>query len=493
MGKTYTYTLSKGEFVGGRNSGSYKDNPTFSLYSGYYRLGTAANGSTNYGYQYCINAPFSPSIVGRPTSIKLTVTHSKMSYDGQWKIAYKNEAGTVSFTYTDKMAYLPLKSSTTNTIDLTSHGVPTYGVLLYQDSKSYAQQFVDVTEVTLTIVTDAVERSYEIHYSTKNWYSGTASNMVLTATDSYYAGQQNSSRIYGIHCLFDGLKNINPSSVRSINIYVQRIEGGSPITYSVYLAHSVLSGTIGETIDIKSNVDSSIYHTNRVVWQWKGESSDTSGVYKSTTIDASLFEALRDYGWFYTSDRSASADNLNRCINVADVYLVVETAENAYTVTFDANGGSGAPSSQIVTGSGSASVTISSAIPTRSNYLFKGWALTANASTAQYSPGQTITISANTTLYAVWALLSSKLYFDSQGGSSCPPKEVKFDEPYGDLPIPVYFGYNFLGWSPYPNRERLFITSSMIVPKPGNSIVFAQWARDCEIFIDMRELEGDNG
>lgn len=250
-------------------------------------------------------------------------------------------------------------------------------------------------------------KTYEIHYSTKNWYSGGASSMALTETDSsYYVGQTSSSKIYGIHCLFDGLKDIEPTSVQSIRVYVQRITGDAHITYSVYLAHSVLSGTIGETINIKSNVDSSIYHTNRVVWQWKGESSDTSGVYKSTTIDASLFEALRDYGWFYTSDRSASADNLNRCINVADVYLVVETTENDYTLTFDANGGTSAPAAQTLTGMGSATGTITMAVPVRDNHIFKGWAKSATATVAQYQPGDTITISANTTLYAVWAVSS---------------------------------------------------------------------------------------
>lgn len=250
-------------------------------------------------------------------------------------------------------------------------------------------------------------KTYEIHYSTKNHYSGSsASALTLAATDTYLVGRTSTGGklIHGVHCLFDGLENIIPSAVTSVKLYYQRIEGGSPIDYTVRLAYSVLTESIGETISISS--DSSIYYTNRTTWNYSGTNAIKAGDYLNTTIDISLFDQLRDYGWFYTSLEDTTATQQNRSINIADVYLVVETTEIDYELTFDANGGTSAPAAQTLTGVDSATGTITMDHPVRDNHIFKGWATSATATEAQYQPGDTITISANTTLYAVWAVSS---------------------------------------------------------------------------------------
>ena len=76
------------------------------------------------------------------------------------------------------------------------------------------------------------------------------------------------------------------------------------------------------------------------------------------------------------------------------------STENKCTLSYDANGGSGAPSSQTVTRG--STVTISSTKPTRNEYSFKGWAEDPSATSADYTGGKTITLSADLTLYAVW-------------------------------------------------------------------------------------------
>lgn len=70
------------------------------------------------------------------------------------------------------------------------------------------------------------------------------------------------------------------------------------------------------------------------------------------------------------------------------------------SISYDANGGSGAPSSQSVCKG--ASATLSSITPTRANHEFLGWATSSSATTATYSAGGSITISSSTVLYAVW-------------------------------------------------------------------------------------------
>jgi uncharacterized repeat protein (TIGR02543 family) len=77
-----------------------------------------------------------------------------------------------------------------------------------------------------------------------------------------------------------------------------------------------------------------------------------------------------------------------------------------YTISYNANGGSGAPSSQTKTHG--TNITLSSTVPTRTNYTFQGWA-TSSTGAVQYQPGATFTTNANTTLYAVWAVAAATL------------------------------------------------------------------------------------
>ena len=71
-----------------------------------------------------------------------------------------------------------------------------------------------------------------------------------------------------------------------------------------------------------------------------------------------------------------------------------------YTVSYDANGGTGAPAAQTKT-HGTA-LTLSSTKPTRTGYTFLGWAASKTATSAQYQPGGSYTANAAVTLYAVW-------------------------------------------------------------------------------------------
>ena len=76
---------------------------------------------------------------------------------------------------------------------------------------------------------------------------------------------------------------------------------------------------------------------------------------------------------------------------------------------YDANNGTNAPdgsSAEIVAGD-SATFTISDSVPTRTGYDFLGWATDKDATSAEYRSGGSITISSNTTLYAVWKNIST--------------------------------------------------------------------------------------
>lgn len=76
---------------------------------------------------------------------------------------------------------------------------------------------------------------------------------------------------------------------------------------------------------------------------------------------------------------------------------------DSYTVTYDANGGTDAPSAQ--TNTYGNTLNLSDTIPKRSGYIFNGWATTSNAEKAEYQPGGIYTAGKTVTLYAVWQII----------------------------------------------------------------------------------------
>lgn len=119
--------------------------------------------------------------------------------------------------------------------------------------------------------------------------------------------------------------------------------------------------------------------------------------------------------YFYGNSESTTSGSSEH------IYVTSLTAtERGYTLTYDANGGSGAPS--VV--SDITSTTISSTIPTRSGYEFLGWDTYSYATSASYVAGNSITLSSNITLYAVWRKLYTVTY-DANGGSNAPSEAQK--------------------------------------------------------------------
>lgn len=85
-----------------------------------------------------------------------------------------------------------------------------------------------------------------------------------------------------------------------------------------------------------------------------------------------------------------------------DITLYAVWKQVIFTLSYNANGGTAAPAAQKTNDSGK--VTVSSSKPTRSGYNFLGWSTSKTATTAdvKYKAGTSVTLTANTVLYAVW-------------------------------------------------------------------------------------------
>ena len=87
------------------------------------------------------------------------------------------------------------------------------------------------------------------------------------------------------------------------------------------------------------------------------------------------------------------------------VTMTAQWSEITYKVSYNANGGTGAPAAQ--TKRHTANLTLSTTKPTRSGYIFKGWATSASGAVL-YQPGGTYSNNTNVTLYAIWEVAYKK-------------------------------------------------------------------------------------
>jgi len=83
-----------------------------------------------------------------------------------------------------------------------------------------------------------------------------------------------------------------------------------------------------------------------------------------------------------------------------------------YTLTYNANGGTGAPTAQTMPAN--TDFNLSSTVPTRNGYTFLGWNTIATATTATFSPNESVYLTGNTTLYAIWQANPTNTIFSTK-------------------------------------------------------------------------------
>ena len=120
---------------------------------------------------------------------------------------------------------------------------------------------------------------------------------------------------------------------------------------------------------------------------------------------------------------------------------------NAWNVTYNAGGGSGAPSAQ--TKEQGVNLTLSTAVPTWAGHSFAKWNTSPSGTGTDYNPGDTYTADADLTLYAIWLTDEYVVSFNANGGSDAPESQTKL---YGENltltdDIPTRTGYDFIGWN----------------------------------------------
>ena len=180
--------------------------------------------------------------------------------------------------------------------------------------------------------------------------------------------------------------------------------------------------------------------------QWESEITTAAVALPTPTREDFTFQ-----GW--ATDSSTETGITGNYTPTDDVTLYAIWESNTFTVSYNANGGTGAPAAQ--TKEPGVALTLSDIVPTRANtsagsytvtlnanggsmrstslnaarttsYTFKNWNTAADGSGTSYAPGAAYSTDADVTLYAQW-------------NSSTSTAAVK-------LPTPTRSGYAFKGW-----------------------------------------------
>ena len=176
----------------------------------------------------------------------------------------------------------------------------------------------------------------------------------------------------------------------------------------------------------------------------------------------------------YTPSKSSVSGTFSSESSSSTVYYY----ESTYTISFNANGGSGAPSS--ITKKHFTNATLPTATPSRTGYTFKGWGTSSSASYAAYQPGATFYTNANTTLYAIWSAKTYTISYNANGGSGAPGSQTKT---HGIKMLisrvePTRSGYTFLGWSTSPSATSASYQPGEWYYANANRTFYAVWQKN---------------
>ena len=167
--------------------------------------------------------------------------------------------------------------------------------------------------------------------------------------------------------------------------------------------------------------------------QWQGTlTSSGSGGTNTTKFACQTYQTVDFKTNAFDVTRGKSATTVTvRCAVYNSNYGETSTAtvsvtipaKTSYAVTYDANGGSGAPTSQ--TKWHGETLALSSTKPTRTGYTFAGWNTNSGGTGTSYASGASYTANAALKLYAKWDAITYTVKYSANGGSSTPANQTK--------------------------------------------------------------------
>ena len=224
-----------------------------------------------------------------------------------------------------------------------------------------------------------------------------------------------------------------------------------------------------------------------------GKRDHAETVEKGDTVSPDLFASvIPDVGEGETFMGWTEQQGGTRLFNFAtqitrDIHLYPVIMDGkTYTLTYDANGGTGTvPTDSNKYAKGTYAQVVSGSGLTREGMIFLGWSTDKTAVSPAYYPGGSVKINDNTTLYAVWGTPTGKAaitYHSNFGNDQTRKSEDKpinsliTVEGYGNLNLPSHTGYEFIGWNTASDGTgTAYAAGATARLTAGGNDLYAQW------------------
>jgi uncharacterized repeat protein (TIGR02543 family) len=197
--------------------------------------------------------------------------------------------------------------------------------------------------------------------------------------------------------------------------------------------------------------------------------AETENVATALTSNAFARTGYTFAGWSTTANGSLAYANDATYPFTASVTLYALWAQD-FTVTFNANGGSGSMSGETE----SSSTALTPNAFTNSGYTFSGWNTAANGSGTSYANDATYPFTASVTLYAQWAAIFT-VTFNANGGTGSMVNEADSSPTALSLNAFTRTGYNFSGWNTSSNGSGTAYSNGATFAFTSSATLYAQW------------------
>ena len=162
------------------------------------------------------------------------------------------------------------------------------------------------------------------------------------------------------------------------------------------------------------------------------------------------------------------------------------TTGDEYTISYNANGGTGtAPTSQTAVVGSAITIASNSGVPplAKTGFVFTGWNTQADGLGTSYAPAaNTFMPGSNVTLYAVWVPVDYTLSYDLNGAAGTPPtsQTVAYNTTtIVTSSVPTRTGYGFTGWNTQADGSGTsYASGATTAAITANVTLYAIWTPD---------------
>ncbi len=245
------------------------------------------------------------------------------------------------------------------------------------------------------VTTDVKAQAFMFFYNSSGSNSEAPSNMSIKTNNGAWASKTESNSWFG---------NYNNAGTYHFAI---KFTTGATTTQASFRFGNTSNDPVTSTFSNIRLIDSARYYEDAVYETFED-------VYEEYAYYGTLQTPVRNgytfKGWFDAEGNEVTAiDNATEHKSIFSEWTI-----NDYTITYNANGGSVSPTSELY----NVEDTLNIPTPTRAGYVFQGWLVTVSDGNWELngicSPGEVpAKMYGNVTLTAQWALSELKVYFDT--------------------------------------------------------------------------------